>query len=121
MKIKCENCKHTSICRHFKNMNSMLSTLRTSGYLAYLIDETWKLWTSRLSDFCNSFEEKPVIESPRDKNGVLIGHKPLKIWYPNQNLDEVIEKSSLNDVVFLLGPNIKEKCLNKLEIWKAPR
>lgn len=106
--VNCDVCKHKEICRHYELARTKLH--RLTGYTWLIQKKTWDLWITEMPDLCNHFE-KEVVYDIRDKNGVIIGHKPLKIWYPNQNIGE--NKKPLCDCWYCAG-GLGSKCYRKM-------
>jgi len=95
MEERCENCKNIRICKFYEESRKQLRELYGSPY--QMSKKTWNLWASELPNICLNFGPKTEYDI-RDKNGVLIGHIPLKIWYPDQKPDE----EKLRDQLFAM-------------------
>jgi hypothetical protein len=82
MKPNCDNCKNRPICRYYPSgeFSINLPTWEIRGELI-------KFLVHLFPKHCGRFEAIKIHED-RNPDGTLIGHKPLRIWYPNDQRPE---------------------------------
>jgi hypothetical protein len=83
--VTCKTCKHRGICKWYAQ--AIQYNFPRGAFFTFR-SKTLSLWFTLLPEWCNEYEKEPPVEPLRDKNGVLLTHKPLKLWYPNQNIEE---------------------------------
>lgn len=79
-KENCNNCHNRIICRYQENIRTVNAMELPTWELIGTIQDFLK---NLLPQKCGKFEAIQEYEN-RDVKGRLIGRKPLRIWYPNQ-------------------------------------
>ena len=83
-KENCNNCNNRIICRFQQNIRTVNTMELPTWELIGTIQDFLK---SLLPQKCGRFEAIQEYEN-RDASGRVIGRKPLKLWYPNQEQPE---------------------------------
>lgn len=93
MEVNCENCRHRRMCVFFQEATQAYRDFPIR--LSRVREASWQLWLKELPNICEHFDKIRIKEQwYRDKNGVLLGHKPLKLWYPNQEPKEDVHTNN---------------------------
>ena len=80
----CDNCTKRSICRYYEKFFKSHTYIGPGWGFRTELDE---LIRELLPKHCMNFEKERQWQG-RDIKGRLIGRKPLKLWYPNQEPKE---------------------------------
>ncbi len=78
----CTNCRNRRICVYYQEAKNVGLPPRLYG----LRNKTFGFWFTELPKICDFFDAIRYDED-RLPDGTLRGREPLKLWYPNQEVE----------------------------------
>ncbi len=122
MNETCLFCEVKEICRYYIGIGQRVHGLGLPHSLSKDIHAFLRV---NLPKHCDHYTEMSLLEGDRDELGRLLDRKPLKLWYPNQEVTDTCrycnhDKSHHTQGIWCRGYNMVTMYEKQREVREAP-